>query len=213
LTFAAAPRGRPRHPARHRRGGEPGGAVDRLAASSRPWGRRRRPSSSGSLVFVFYYLLDIAPAPLGRLDVVCSPPDEITGFWSIMPLCGDHRSAAVLAQHPAGRDARPFRPRPLAITRASMIEVLASGFVHTARAAGLPAARCSRLRLPRGRAVLNTAGMVFSYMLGASVLVQKVFVAGHGAYAIDAVLASDFAPVRLHPGHGVSHRRSTSSST
>ena len=45
--------------------------------------------------------------------------------------------------------------------------------------------------------VLNTAGMVFSYMLGASVLVEKVFGwPGIGAYAIDAVLASDFAPVQ-----------------
>ena len=39
--------------------------------------------------------------------------------------------------------------------------------------------------------------MVFSFLLGANVLVEKVFGwPGVGAYAIDALLASDFAPVQ-----------------
>jgi ABC-type dipeptide/oligopeptide/nickel transport system permease component len=42
-----------------------------------------------------------------------------------------------------------------------------------------------------------TTGMVFSFLLGANVLVEKVFGwPGVGAYAIEAVLASDFAPVQ-----------------
>ena len=89
---------------------------------------------------------------------------------------------------------------PLArITRASMIEVLAGDFVRTARAAGLPRRKVLWTYAFRNAIVpvLNTAGMVFSYMLGASVLVEKVFGwPGIGAYAIDAVLASDFAPVQ-----------------
>src|SRR6266568_7752053 len=32
------------------------------------------------LVYVFYYLLGWAPAPLGRLDVFFSPPPQVTGF-------------------------------------------------------------------------------------------------------------------------------------
>ncbi len=45
--------------------------------------------------------------------------------------------------------------------------------------------------------VLNTIGMVFSFMLGANVLVEKVFGwPGIGAYAIESVLASDFAPIQ-----------------
>src|SRR5262249_42755677 len=35
------------------------------------------------LVYVFYYLLGWAPAPLGRLDVFFSPPPHITGFYLI----------------------------------------------------------------------------------------------------------------------------------
>jgi ABC-type dipeptide/oligopeptide/nickel transport system permease component len=183
---------------------KPGGAVDRLCSIVSTAGQAIPTFFLGLLlVFVFYYLLDIAPAPLGRLDVIYSPPDEITGFWSVdAVLAGDWPLlGAVLAQLvlPVATLAL-FGLGPLArITRASMIEVLASDFIRTARAAGLP-----RRKILIGYAlrnavvpVLNTAGMVFSYMLGASVLVEKVFGwPGIGAYAIDAVLASDFAPVQ-----------------
>jgi peptide/nickel transport system permease protein len=80
-----------------------------------------------------------------------------------------------------------------------MLEVLGSDYIRTARAAGLPARKVlwtygfRNAVLP----VLNTSSVIFSYMLGASVLVEKVFGwPGIGAYAIDAVLASDFAPVQ-----------------
>src|SRR2546421_67090 len=35
------------------------------------------------LVYVFYYLLGWAPAPLGRLDVFYSPPPQVTGLYLI----------------------------------------------------------------------------------------------------------------------------------
>src|SRR5258707_15568763 len=35
------------------------------------------------LVYVFYYLLGWAPAPLGRLDIFFSPPRSITGFYLV----------------------------------------------------------------------------------------------------------------------------------
>src|SRR5215510_6861430 len=35
------------------------------------------------LVYVFYYLLGLAPAPLGRLDIFYSPPPQVTGFYLI----------------------------------------------------------------------------------------------------------------------------------
>jgi ABC-type dipeptide/oligopeptide/nickel transport system permease component len=45
--------------------------------------------------------------------------------------------------------------------------------------------------------VVTTMGMVFSYMLGANVLVEKVFAwPGVGSYALDALLSLDYAPVQ-----------------
>ena len=35
------------------------------------------------LVYVFYYLAGLAPAPLGRLDVYSTPPPHWTGFYLI----------------------------------------------------------------------------------------------------------------------------------
>jgi peptide/nickel transport system permease protein len=183
---------------------KPGGWIDRLCNLVSTVGQATPTFFLGLLlVFVFYYLLGWAPAPLGRLDIIYSPPVEFTGFWSIdAALAGDWALlGAVLSQLvlPVTTLAL-FGLGPLArITRASMIEVLAGDFVRTARAAGLPRRKVLWTYAFRNAIVpvLNTAGMVFSYMLGASVLVEKVFGwPGIGAYAIDAVLASDFAPVQ-----------------
>ena len=60
------------------------------------------------LVYVFYFRLGWAPAPLGRLDIFYSPPPTVTGFYLIDSLiAGDlELFRAALAQlDPAGRDA------------------------------------------------------------------------------------------------------------
>jgi peptide/nickel transport system permease protein len=44
---------------------------------------------------------------------------------------------------------------------------------------------------------VTVLGMVFSFLLGANVLVEKVFAwPGIGSYAVEALIASDFAPVQ-----------------
>lgn len=183
---------------------KPRGSVDRLTSAVSTIGQATPTFFLGlALVFIFYYLLGWAPAPIGRLDVVYSSPDEITGFWLIdTALAGDWETfSAVAAQLvlPVVTLAL-FGLGPLArITRASMIEVLSADYIRTARASGLSRRKVLVSYALRNAIVpvLNTAGMVFSYMLGASVLVEKVFGwPGIGAYAIDAVMASDFAPVQ-----------------
>lgn len=45
--------------------------------------------------------------------------------------------------------------------------------------------------------VVTTLGMVFSFTLGANVLVEKVFAwPGIGSFAVDALTASDYAAVQ-----------------
>jgi len=45
--------------------------------------------------------------------------------------------------------------------------------------------------------LLTTLGMVFSFLLGANVLVEKVFAwPGIGSFAIEALVASDYAAVQ-----------------
>lgn len=155
------------------------------------------------LVYVFYYILGWAPAPLGRLDVFAFPPDPITGFLLIdCVLVGDWETlGSALAQLavPAATLAI-FALAPITrITRASMLSVLSSEFVRTARASGLSPYKVivgyafRNAMLP----VVTTLGMVFSFLLGANVLVEKVFAwPGIGSYAVEALIASDYAPVQ-----------------
>jgi len=155
------------------------------------------------LVYVFYYQLGWAPAPLGRLDVFDNAPPQVTGFYLIDSLiAGDFGTfVASLKQLilPALTLAI-FSLAPIArMTRASMLAVLSSDFVRTARASGLSPFTVivtyafRNAMLP----VITTLGMVFSFLLGANVLVEKVFAwPGIGSYAVEALLASDFAPVQ-----------------
>ena len=93
-----------------------------------------------------------------------------------------------------------FSLAPIArMTRASMLAALASDFVRTARASGLTPFTIvvtyafRNAMLP----VITTLGMVFSFLLGANVLVEKVFAwPGIGSFAVEALIASDFAPLQ-----------------
>ena len=45
--------------------------------------------------------------------------------------------------------------------------------------------------------VITTLGMVFSFMLGSNILVEKVFAwPGIGSFAVEALIASDYAAVQ-----------------
>jgi peptide/nickel transport system permease protein len=155
------------------------------------------------LVYVFYYLLGWAPAPLGRLDVFFSPPPPVTGFYLIDSLIAGNleifRAALSQLVLPALTLAI-FSLAPLArMTRASMLAVLSSDFVRTARASGLTPYTVTITYAFRNAMlpVATTLGMVFSFLLGANVLVEKVFAwPGIGSYAVEALIASDFAPVQ-----------------
>lgn len=155
------------------------------------------------LVYVLYYLLGWAPAPLGRLDIFFSPPRNVTGFYTLDALiAGDWETfRAAFAQLLLPVTALAiFTLAPLArMTRAAMLEVLNSDFIRTARASGLPKTKIiygyafRNAMLP----VVTTLGMVFSFLLGANVLVEKVFSwPGIGTFAIEALVASDYAPIQ-----------------
>jgi peptide/nickel transport system permease protein len=155
------------------------------------------------LIYVFYYLLGWSPDPTGRIDIFASTPPEITGFLLLdFALTGDWagwRAAFTQLILPAATMAL-FVLAPLArMTRASMLAVLGGDFIRTARAMGLPGWRIIVVYALRNALlpVLTIAGIVFSTMLGANVLVEKVFSwPGVASYALDALQASDYAPVQ-----------------
>ena len=155
------------------------------------------------LAYVFYFLLGWAPSPMGRLDPMFSPPATITGLYLVdAALAGDPAlwwaslkqlilpvlTMAIFVLAPIAR-----------MTRASMLSVLSADFIRTARASGLSSTTVLVTYALRNALlpVVTTLGMVFGFMLGSSVIVEKVFGwPGVGSYAIDALTASDYAPVQ-----------------
>jgi peptide/nickel transport system permease protein len=155
------------------------------------------------LSYLFYFLLGWAPSPMGRLDPMFSPPATVTGLYLIdTALAGDAGlwwaslkqlilpvlTMAIFVLAPIAR-----------MTRASMLSVLSADFIRTARASGLSSTTVLVTYALRNALlpVVTTLGMVFGFMLGSSVIVEKVFGwPGVGSYAIDALTASDYAPVQ-----------------
>jgi dipeptide transport system permease protein len=155
------------------------------------------------LVYVFYYLLGLAPAPLGRLDVFFSPPPQVTGFYlidSVIAGNGELFFAALKQLILPALTLGIFSLAPIArMTRASMLAALSADFVRTARASGLSPFTITITYAFRNAMlpVITTLGMVFSFLLGANVLVEKVFAwPGIGSFAVEALIASDFAPLQ-----------------
>ena len=156
------------------------------------------------LVYIFYYLLRIAPEPLGRLnDVYFEAPPTLTGFYLIDAAAAGEwttfRGALSQMALPA-ISLGLFALAPIArITRASLLAALGSDFVRTARACGLTRRKVLVTYAMRNAAlpVVNVLGMVFSFVLGANVLIEDVFGwPGVGAYAVKAVIQSDYAAVQ-----------------
>ncbi len=156
-----------------------------------------------AFIALFYVYLGLAPAPIGRLSVLYSAPPHVTGLYVIDALLsGDGK----LARAAFGQLLLPaftlalFTAAPIArMTRGAMLQILSSDFVRTARAAGLQRRTVLWTYAFRNAAlpVITTFGMVFSFTLGANVLVEKVFSwPGLGSFAVDALVNSDYAAVQ-----------------
>jgi len=156
-----------------------------------------------ALLYVFYYLLGWAPPPIGRLDMMFLPPETVTGFYTIDSLiAGDWAlfTASLAQMALTVITLALFTLAPIArMTRAAMLQTLASDYVRTARAAGLSGRRVLVTYAFRNALlpVVTTLGMVFSFVLGANVLVEKVFAwPGIGSFAVEALVVSDYAAVQ-----------------
>ncbi|GAB6052734.1 ABC transporter permease [Magnetospira thiophila] len=155
------------------------------------------------LIYVFYYLLGWSPSPIGRLDFIFIPPPHVTGFFTLDSLlAGDLETfrASLLQLILPTTTLALFALAPIArMTRASMLNALGSDYVRTAHANGLSRHTVLITYALRNAVlpVLTTLGMVFSFLLGSNVLVEKVFSwPGIGSFAIEALVASDYAAVQ-----------------
>lgn len=155
------------------------------------------------LIYIFYFLAGIAPEPIGRIDPFLFEPDRITGFLTIDALfAGDTEVfwAALKQMLLPAMTMALFALAPLTrMTRASMVDVMGSEFIRTARASGLSKRKIVMTYAFRNAMlpVITTMGMTLSYMLGANVLVERVFAwPGIGSFAMESIINLDYAPLQ-----------------
>jgi ABC-type dipeptide/oligopeptide/nickel transport system permease component len=153
-------------------------------------------------VFVFFFQLDLAPAPLGLVDPMLDLPAPLTGFLLLDSLL--RRRFDVLG------DALWHLALPtltlvfilsgpiIKMVRQNMARALQSEFILYARAAGLRDALVTRYAFRVALApALTLVGILYGVMLGGAVLVETVFsLGGIGQYAVRAVLAFDYPAIQ-----------------
>jgi ABC-type dipeptide/oligopeptide/nickel transport system permease component len=150
------------------------------------------------LIYFLFYRLGWFPGPVGRLPDGVDPPTTVTGLYTVDALLEGHPDVAWAAARalmlPVLTLVIVLVAPILKMVRASMIEVLATDYVRTAKAMGLPRREVlfrdglRNAMLP----VITAIGIVFGYMLGGNIIVETLFSwPGVGRYADLAIKNHD----------------------
>ena len=154
------------------------------------------------MIFVFFYLLGWAPPAIGRMSLLVTPPDPITGSYLIDGLLTAHWEAAwSAASHlvlPVICLAIVSAAPIIKQTRAIAIEVLSSDAVRYAHACGLPEPIVRKLVLRNSAVpVLTFVGTELTGLVGTMSLIEFVFAwGGLGQYGLNAIISGDFTAVQ-----------------
>jgi peptide/nickel transport system permease protein len=155
------------------------------------------------MLYVFFYLLGVAPPPLGRLGAEVSPPTRITGLYVVDAALTGNGAALISALHHLVLPALTLGFAVMApltrMVRATMLEILESDYVKAAWAAGLP-----RRQVVYGDALRNALiptitllGVIFGFLMAGNVVVEMVFAwPGLGHYAVTSLLTKDPGPIQ-----------------
>ena len=153
------------------------------------------------LIFIFYTMLGVAPAPLGRIDFTVIPPPTITGSllidslatgnWAAFRNAAGHLILPVLTLGVV--NAGPI----LKMTQSTTERMLEADFSRYAEMCGLPrhvvVRHALRNALP---SVITIVSVLYGFLIGGAVMVEIVFSwGGAGQYAVQGVLNADLNPV------------------
>lgn len=187
-----------------------------LYAAERPNGMFDQLSRFGSLfgfslptywlglmsIFVFFYLLDWAPAPMGRVSMMVEAPPTITGSVLLDSILTGNWAAARSAVSqlilPVGCFTIIATAPIIKHTRAIAIEVMGSDYIRYARACGFPRRVVRRIALRAALVpVITFVGSEFTSLLAAASLIEFIFAwGGLGHWGLNAILLGDFAAVQ-----------------
>ncbi len=154
-------------------------------------------------LYAFFYLLGVAPPPLGRLGSGIEPPTAITGLYVIDSLLTGNWKALGSSLHQLMLPAITLGLSVMApiarMVRSTMLEILESDYIKSAWAAGIP-----RRRVIYGDALMNALipvitilGIVFGFLMAGNAVVESVFAwPGIGNYAITSLMTKDSGPIQ-----------------
>lgn len=154
-------------------------------------------------LYVLFYLLGVAPPPLGRIGAGITAPPPLTGLYTVDALIAGQWAALASALHQLMLPALTLGFSVMApltrMVRATMLEVLESDYIKAAWAAGLP-----RRTVVYGDAlrncmipVITLIGVVFGFLMAGNVVVESVFAwPGIGNYALTSMMSKDSGPIQ-----------------
>jgi peptide/nickel transport system permease protein len=154
------------------------------------------------LIYVGFFLIGVAPAPIGQLDPSITPPQPHTnsvlidslsqGNWMAFQDHLGHLALPVLTL--VFVNAAPL----LRMTRSSVSANLGAPYVRFALANGLPSRTVIRYALRNASPPIITLGAVmYGQLIAGAVLTETIFSwGGVGQYAVQSVLNADWAALQ-----------------
>jgi peptide/nickel transport system permease protein len=154
-------------------------------------------------LYAFFYLLGVAPPPLGRIGAGIAPPHAITGLYVVDSLLSGNWPALGSSLHQLMLPAFTLGLSVMApiarMVRSTMLEILESDYIKAAWAAGIP-----RRRVIYGDALANALiplvtilGIIFGFLMAGNAVVESVFAwPGIGNYAIASLMTKDSGPIQ-----------------
>lgn len=149
------------------------------------------------LLMIFYGQLGVLSS--GRLDIQFTAPPFITGMYTIDSLLAGRFDIFLNAcKHlilPALSLGLATNAMMMRLTRSSLLEIIESDYIRTARMKGLPERIVIYRHALRNALIpaVTYASVLFSSMLGGSVMIETIFAwNGMGLYAVNVIFANDY---------------------
>ena len=155
-----------------------------------------------SLSYVFFFCLGWLPGPIGRLPVEMSPPQAVTGFYTVDSLLEGNIPLffAALKQMilPVATLVIVYMSGVSKMAGATIGEMLRGDMAQYARLCGLPEGKVLRYALHNSLPpIVALIGLTYGFLLGGAVLVETVFSwGGIGQYVVASIGRADYFPVQ-----------------
>lgn len=154
------------------------------------------------LIFVFYFLLDWAPAPIGQIDLTETAPPDVTGVALIDALlAGEWSTFSNALAHlvlPVITMALVYGASVAKVAESAFREASTAPFMDYARLTGLrTSTRARYLTVTTLPPTITYSGASYAYMLGGVVLIETVFSWGGVAqFAASSIAQRDLTVIQ-----------------